>query len=90
MSEKAEVLWLSQGDVIAAGGLDMAPIVDTVEEVFRLFGNGDYALPIKVSLQWEWDDPPPGEQRNHLNIMPGYVGGGFNAVGFKAISSFPR
>jgi ornithine cyclodeaminase len=90
MSEKIEVLWLSQEDVIAAGGLDMALIVNTVEDVFRLFGNSDYALPIKVSLQWEWDDPPPGEQRNHLNIMPGYVGGQLNAAGFKAVASFPR
>ncbi len=89
MSKKVETLWLSQNDVIAAGGLNMAPIVDTVEEVFGLFGNGDYALPIKVSLEWE-EDSPPGEQKNHLNIMPGYVGGGVKAVGFKAIASFPQ
>ncbi len=44
----------------------------------------------KISLQWEWDDLPPGEQRNHLNLMPGYVGGRFNAAGLKAIASFPR
>ncbi len=90
MSEKVEVLWLSQEEVIIAGGLDMVTIVDDVGEVFRLFGSGQYALPVKVSLQWEWDAPPPGEQRNHLNIMPGYIGGRFNAAGFKAIASFPR
>jgi len=90
MSEKVEVLWLSQGDVIAAGGLDMAAIVDVVEEVFRLHAAHDYGLPRKVSLEWEWDDPPPGEQRNHLNIMPGYVGGQLNTAGYKAIASFPR
>jgi ornithine cyclodeaminase len=90
MSQKVEVLWLSQEEIVAAGGLDMAAVVSDVEEVFRLFGKGDFALPIKVSLQWDWDDPPPGEQRNHLNIMPGYVGGRFNVAGFKAIASFPR
>jgi ornithine cyclodeaminase len=90
MSQRVEVLWLSQEEVIAAGGLDMAAVVNTVEEVFRLYGLGDFALPIKVSLQWEWDDPPPDEQRNHLNIMPGYVGGEIKTAGFKAIASFPR
>jgi ornithine cyclodeaminase len=90
MAQKIEVLWLSQEEVIAAGGLDMAAVVSDVEEAFHLFGLGDYVLPIKVSLQWEWDDPPAGEQRNHLNIMPGYVGGQLNVAGFKAIASFPR
>ena len=89
MSKKVEVLWLSQEDVIAAGGLDMATIVDDVEEVFRLYGARDYALPKKVSLEWG-DDPPPGEQRNHVNLMPGYIGGRFNVAGLKAIASFPR
>jgi ornithine cyclodeaminase len=88
--KKVEVLWLSQEEVIAAGGLDMAAIVSDVEEVFRLYNLGDYALPIKVSMEWTWVEPPPGEQRNHLNIMPGYIGGRFNTAGFKAIASFPR
>ncbi|MDY6875318.1 MAG: ornithine cyclodeaminase family protein [Chloroflexota bacterium] len=90
MSEKVKVLWLSQNDVIAAGGLDMATIVNDVEEIFRLSATGDYVLPRKVSLQWEWEEPPPGQQRNHLNLMSGYIGGRFNAAGFKAIASFPR
>ena len=90
MPEETEVLWLSQKDVIAAGGLDMAATVDDVEEVFRLYALGEYALPRKVSLEWEWEETPPGEQSNHLNLMSGYVGGQVNAAGFKAIASFPR
>jgi len=90
MPEETQVLWLSQKDVIAAGGLDMAATVDDVEEVFRLYSLADYALPRKVSLEWHWADTPEGEQRNHLNLMSGYVGGQLNAAGFKAIASFPR
>ncbi len=90
MSQKVEVLWLSQNDVIAAGGLDMAAVVEDVEKAFKLHGQGKYALPVKVSMEWKWTTPPPGEQRDHLNIMPGYVGGQVNAAGFKAIASFPR
>ena len=90
MSDKVQVLWLSQADVVAAGGLDMAATVDDVEAVFRLFATGDSALPKKVGLEWDREEPPPGEQRNHINLMPGYVGGRFNAAGYKGIASFPR
>jgi len=88
VSERAEVLWLSQQDVIAAGGLDMAAIMNDVEEVFRLHAAGDYTLPEKIVLEWE--EPPPGEQGNHINIMPGYLGGRFDVAGLKTIASFPR
>jgi ornithine cyclodeaminase len=90
VSEATQVLWLSQKDVIAAGGLDMAATLDDVEEVFRLYALGEYALPRKVSLEWVWEETPVGEQSNHLNLMSGYVGGQVNAAGFKAIASFPR
>ena len=88
MSKKVEVLWLSQEDVIAAGGLDMAAAVDDLDEVFRLHGSGDYVLPEKIVLDWE--EPAPGELHHHINIMPGYLGGRFDVVGLKNIASFPR
>jgi 2,3-diaminopropionate biosynthesis protein SbnB len=88
MSEKTQVLWLSQGDVIAAGGLDMAATMNDVEEVFRLHAAGDYVLPEKIVLQW--GETPPDGQGNHVNIMPGYIGGRFNVAGLKTIASFPR
>jgi 2,3-diaminopropionate biosynthesis protein SbnB len=88
VSQKVEVLWLGQQDVIAAGGLDMAATMDDIEEVFRLYAAGDYVLPGKVVLQW--DEPPPGEPDNHVNVMPGYLGGRFNVAGLKTIASFPR
>ncbi len=88
MSKKVEVLWLSQEEVIAAGGLDMAAAVADLEEVFRLHGLGEYVLPEKIVLDWE--EPTPGELHNHINIMPGYLGGRFDVVGVKDIASFPR
>ncbi|NOX61047.1 MAG: ornithine cyclodeaminase [Chloroflexi bacterium] len=88
MTKKVEVLWLSQEDVIAAGGLDMAATVAELEDVFRLHAEGDYVLPEKIVLDWK--EPPPGELHDHINIMPGYVGGRFDTVGLKDIASFPR
>jgi len=87
MREKVEVVWLSQQDVIAAGGLDMAAAMDDVEEVFRLHVAGDYVLPEKIVLQW--DEPPQDKKDNHVNVMPGYLGGRFDVAGLKVIASFP-
>ena len=88
MSEKVEVLWLGQQDVIAAGGLDMAVAMDDVEEVFRLHATGGYVLPEKIVLEWE--ERPPDGKESHVNVMPGYLGGRFNVAGLKTIASFPR
>ena len=88
MNAKRTVLWLSQEDVIAAGGLDMAATMNDLEEVFRLHAARDFVLPEKIVL--DWDEPPPEEQGDHINIMPGYLGGRFDVVGLKSIASFPR
>ncbi len=82
------LLFLSQEDVIAAGGLDMAATVEDVETVFRLHAAGDYALPEKVVLEWE--EPEPGQLSKHINTMPGYIGGPFRMAGLKTIASFPQ
>lgn len=86
-SQQVELLFLSQEDVIAAGGLDMAATMDDIEEVFRLHGTGDYVLPEKIVLHWA--EAAPGQLENHINTMPGYIGGRFDAAGLKTIASFP-
>ncbi|NOZ72760.1 MAG: ornithine cyclodeaminase [Chloroflexi bacterium] len=88
MSDPIHVLWLSQEDVIAAGGLDMAATMNDLEQVFRLHAAGDYTLPEKIVMAWK--PAPPDEQADHINIMPGYVGGDLHALGLKSIASFPR
>jgi len=88
MSEKVDALWLSQQNVIAAGGLDMAATMNDVEDVFRLHASGGYVLPEKIVVEWE--ERPPDGKENHVNIMPGYIGGRFNVAGLKTIASFPR
>ncbi len=84
----ATLLFLSQEDVIAAGGLDMAAAVADVETVFRLHAAGDYALPEKVVLTW--GEPQPGQLEHHINTMPGYIGGPFRMAGLKTVASFPQ
>jgi 2,3-diaminopropionate biosynthesis protein SbnB len=86
--QPTEILFLSQEDVITAGGLDMAAAVSDLEDVFRLHAAGDYVLPEKIVLHWQ--DPATGELENHINTMPGYIGGRFDSAGLKTIASFPR
>ncbi|HIC88585.1 MAG TPA: ornithine cyclodeaminase [Anaerolineae bacterium] len=88
MSLSVEFLYLSQEDVVAAGGLDMAATVRDVEDVFRLHASGDYALPDKVVLRW--DEVSAGEKEQHINTMPAYIGGRFQIAGLKTVASFPR
>ncbi len=83
-----DLLFLSQEDVIAAGGLNMAAAVADLEEVFQLHAGGDYVLPEKIVLHWE--EPESDELENHINTMPGYIGGRFDVAGLKTIASFPR
>ena len=86
MSERVSVLWLSQEDVIAAGGLDMSAAMGDVEEVYRLHVTGDCVLPGKIVLHW--GDDSPEEKETHINVMPGYLGGRLDVAGLKVIASF--
>jgi ornithine cyclodeaminase len=84
----AEVLYLSQEDVLAAGGLDMSLAVPTMEQVFRLHHAKDYILPPKCILRW--GSMETESVRGRINIMPGWIGGDIQAVGIKWIGSSPQ
>jgi ornithine cyclodeaminase len=79
--------YLSQEEVIEAGGLDMTLAVADIEEVFRLHATGDYVLPTKAVLRW--GDVASESTRGRINAMPGFVGGRFGMAGVKWIASFP-
>ena len=52
---EARFLFLSQEDVVAAGGLDIAATIHVVEEALRLHAVGDTRLPSKSALMWSDD-----------------------------------
>ena len=52
--------FLSQDDVVAAGGTDMPALVDVLEEAFRLKARGEVICPPKVMLTWS-DEPDTQE-----------------------------
>jgi ornithine cyclodeaminase len=86
-------LWLSEPDVIAAGITDMADCIDTMEDVFRLLGLGDYRLAGRENnshgawLMYPETSPFPrmplaGPDRRFM-AMPAYLGGDYHATGVK-------
>ena len=85
--QTVHVLWLSQEDIIAAGGLDMAAVMSDIEGVYRLHAAGGYVLPGKLVLHWQ--DPPTEDREPHINFMPAYLGGSFEIAGLKIVASFP-
>ncbi len=82
-----EVLFLSQQDVIAAGGKDMKAILEDVALAFSLFDHGDCVLPTKTSLRW--GDEQSEVQTGRINAMPGYVGGDVRTAGIKWVGGSP-
>ncbi|GAB4259286.1 MAG: 2,3-diaminopropionate biosynthesis protein SbnB [Thermoleophilia bacterium] len=81
-------LYLSQEDVIAAGGLDMAATMETIEAVLALHARGDVVQPVKPTLRWG-DALDTEETRGRIMAMPAYVGGAFDVAGIKWIPSMP-
>src|SRR4029079_17276477 len=80
--------YLSQEDVVAAGGLEMAAIVDGIERAFRVKAEGQVFMPPKVMITWS-DEPGTEEKHGRIMAMPAYVGGQFDVAGLKWIPSVP-
>ncbi len=78
-----EFLYLNQADVRKTG-LNMAMVLDAVEESFRLHHQGKAILPPKVVLDLD------ERERGRGNAMPAYVGGDYDVFGIKWIAGFPK
>ena len=77
-----EFLFLTQEDVIAAGGLDMKATLEDVELAYKLFDSGQIDQPHKPVFQIK--HPETGEEHYYLAVsMPVYVKGEINRLGHK-------
>jgi 2,3-diaminopropionate biosynthesis protein SbnB len=83
-----ELTFLSQDDVVAAGGTDMAAVIDVIEGAFRLKAGGQVINPNKVMLTWS-DEPGTQELHGRIMAMPAWVGGEWDIAGLKWIPSVP-
>jgi N-[(2S)-2-amino-2-carboxyethyl]-L-glutamate dehydrogenase len=81
-----EFIYLSQEEVIAAGGLDMKMAIDAVEKAFVSVSKGETVIPSKIILEL-----PPGEkERGRMNGLAAHIGGDWEVAGIKWIPSFPK
>ena len=83
-----DFLYLSQEDVVAAGGTDMAAMVDVIERAFAVKADGGVRMPPKVMITWA-DEPGTEELHGRIMAMPAYIGGEFDVAGLKWIPSVP-
>ena len=81
MGRPAELIFLSQEDVIATG-IDMERTIDIAERVLVMHEEEKVILPSKVSLQLGGVK----EKGQRINAMPTYVGGEFDICGIKWIA----
>lgn len=82
-----KVLFLSQQDIVNAGGMDMRATIDDVSMAFSLFDRKDCVLPTKTSLRW--GDDQSEIETGRINSMPGYLGGSLRIAGLKWIGGSP-
>ncbi|QKY70167.1 tyramine oxidase subunit B [Lentibacillus sp. CBA3610] len=93
MSEKLELLYLKEEEVIEAGVLNMKNCISTIEEMFRLIGKGDFIMggPNRNDhglMLWFNEEEPfenmpkAGPDRRFMSLIS-YLGGEFDVVGNK-------
>lgn len=93
MSEKVELLYLNEENLIEAGVLNMKECMKTIEEMFDLLGKGDYIMggPKRNDhglMLWFNEEekfpnmPKAGPDRRFMSLIS-YLGGDFDVVGNK-------
>ena len=83
MKQSLEFLYLSQEDVIAAGGLEMTETLRTVERSFCLVGNGQGVEPLSPTVKWE------GGEGQRIGANFGGLAGDLNIAGVRWITLNP-
>src|SRR5919202_1633609 len=84
----AELTFLSQEDVVAAGGLDMDACLATIERTFVLHHRGETVAPQKAAIHWS-EELDSDEKLGRIMAMPAYVGGETAMAVLKWIPSVP-
>ena len=93
MSSRIDFLYLDEPSMVKAGVTDMHACVDSMEEVYRLMGQGDYVMGgknhnshgVKIIFPKESQFPnmPVDGPDRRFMAMVAYIGGRFNIAGEK-------
>lgn len=89
MTDKLDILFLSNKEVNELAADNMSDVMKDVENALSLLDKGDAISPNKAVMPWG----KTMEEENSLgriNAMPGYVGGEYDMAGIKWIGSNPQ
>jgi N-[(2S)-2-amino-2-carboxyethyl]-L-glutamate dehydrogenase len=85
MSKSIEILFLSQEDVIAAGGLDIKMVIEALVKVYSLLGQDQAQDPVCPQIQFDND-----QSKRFMATHPAWVAGDVNIAGMKLGCRMPE
>lgn len=84
MSKPVELLFLSQEDVVAAGGMDIGTTIDALVKVYKLLGEGKAQDPVCPQIQYDND-----QSKRFQAVHPAWLAGDVNVTGMKVGCRMP-
>lgn len=78
MSKAVELLFLSQEDILAAGGMDIKSVIDAEVKAYSMLDAGQAADPVAPQIHFEDD-----QAKRIMAIHPSWLGGDINVAGMK-------
>ena len=84
MNKPIKLLFLSQEDVIAAGGMDIKMIIEALVKVYSLLGQGKAQDPVCPQIQYDND-----QSKRFQAIHPAWLEGDVNVTGMKVGCRMP-
>jgi N-[(2S)-2-amino-2-carboxyethyl]-L-glutamate dehydrogenase len=85
MSKSVELLFLSQEDVIAAGGLDIKAVIDAEVKAYSMLDKGEAQDPVAPQIHFEDD-----QAKRIMAIHPSWLAGDVNVAGMKLGARAPE
>ena len=76
MSKPVELLFLSQEDVVAAGGMDISTTIEALVKVYTLLGNDQAQDPVCPQIQYDND-----QSKRFQAVHPAWLAGDVNVTG---------
>ena len=84
MSKPVELLFLSQEDVVAAGGMDIGMIIEALVKVYTLLGNDQAQDPVCPQIQYDND-----QSKRFQAVHPAWLDGDVKVTGVKVGCRMP-
>jgi ornithine cyclodeaminase/alanine dehydrogenase-like protein (mu-crystallin family) len=85
MSKAVELLFLSQEDVIAAGGMDIKSVIDAEVKAYSMLDAGQAQDPVAPQIHFEDD-----QAKRIMAIHPSWLAGDINVAGMKLGARAPE